>query len=343
MSLNLKPSTLYSQRILGIDPGSALCGWAVIETDGHDQKLVESGCVKTTSRDTTAERLKIIHNELSAIINKHQPTEGAVEELFFVKNIKTGIAVGQARGVILLTLAQSDIVITEYKPTTIKQALTGYGHASKQQVQQMVKCTLKAGEIIAQDDENDAVAVALCHCQHSRWHANPISGYAKVAKAPREISTPNTRENTKMARERGISGCEGAGKLVYPELSYRIVGALYDTFNQLGPGLQEKYYQSLLRQKLREKDINVKEQVKVEIEGLPIRLGRYYLDFVADDKVAIELKAGVRFKEQDINQIMSYLRQSGLQLGILARFGKEGVVIKRLLRGKTSHRHWSVN
>ncbi len=297
-------------KIIGIDPGSALCGWAIVESDGHDQKLVESGCVKTHNHDTTAKRLQILHDTISSIIKKHGPQEAAVEELFFVKNIKTGIAVGQARGAILLALSQNDVEISEYKPTVIKQALTGYGHADKKQVQDMVKCILKLKNVIAQDDENDAVAVALCHAQcRTSYNMHPNTP---------EIVPKKTPER------------EG---LLYADLSYEIVGALYDTFKQLGSGLPEKYYYAVVAKKLKERGLTYQQQLKVNINGLPVQLGRFYVDFVVEDKIVLELKTGNRFLKKDIDQIMNYLRQSKLELGILARFTQQGVITKRLLLG----------
>lgn len=154
-------------KILGIDPGSALCGWAVVEDDpGRQGRLVASGCIKTRQGESTAKRLQKLHDELEEVIKKYNPHEAAVEELFFVQNIKTGIVVGQARGVILLLLGQADLPVYEYKPTVIKQALSGYGRAGKKQVQDMVKLMLKLDKPISQDDEADAVAVAICHSQH---------------------------------------------------------------------------------------------------------------------------------------------------------------------------------
>ncbi len=154
-------------KIIGIDPGSALCGWAVIESEpGRQGRLIASGCIKTSPKETTAKRLEKLFDELTDIIKEHRPHEAAVEELFFVQNVKTGIVVGQARGAILLALAQADVPIFEYKPTVIKQALTSYGRAEKKQVQSMVKLMLKLDHEIKQDDEADAIAVALCHGQH---------------------------------------------------------------------------------------------------------------------------------------------------------------------------------
>ena len=157
-------------RIIGIDPGSALCGWAVVEKKNNgDYCLVDSGCIKTKTGSPTSKRLQTLFEELTVIIKKYQPAEAAVEELFFVQNVKTGIVVGQARGVVLLALEQANIAITEYKPTQIKISITGYGHADKKQMQSMVKSILGAHSFIKQDDEADAVAIALCHANQSTY------------------------------------------------------------------------------------------------------------------------------------------------------------------------------
>ena len=121
---------------------------------------------------------------------------------------------------------------------------------------------------------------------------------------------------------------------MYPELSYSIVGALFDTFKQLGPGLPERYYYSVVRENLKRKGLAYTEQQKINIAGLPVEDGRFYVDFIVDDKVVIELKVGSRFFRKDINQVMNYLRQTGLRLGIIARFAHNKVVAKRLLLGR---------
>jgi GxxExxY protein len=112
------------------------------------------------------------------------------------------------------------------------------------------------------------------------------------------------------------------------------VGALYDAFNKVGAGLPERYYYSLFKEQLNKREIKYREQVKVSIAGLPVKLGRFYLDFIIDGKIVVELKVGSRFYKQSVDQIMAYLRQSGLKLGILARFGNDGVSTKRFLLGQ---------
>ena len=149
--------------ILGIDPGLAIVGYGVIEYKGNKYKVIDYGCITTDADTNHPERLQIIYEELSLLIDKYNPDDVAMEELFFNKNVKTAIKVGQARGVILLTGARSDLKVVEYTPLQVKQAVVGYGRASKQQVQQMVKVLLNLETIPKPDDAADALAVAICH------------------------------------------------------------------------------------------------------------------------------------------------------------------------------------
>ena len=151
--------------IMGIDPGYALLGWGVIEQQGNTITSVDYGCIETTASMKHVDRLRHIHSELSILIKKLKPEEVAVEELFFAKNAKTAIKVGEARGVILLTVAQHNMHIAEYKPREVKQAITGYGGADKLQMQRMVKTLLRLNTIPTPDDTADALAVAITHAQ----------------------------------------------------------------------------------------------------------------------------------------------------------------------------------
>lgn len=150
-------------RILGIDPGTATVGWAVIESMGHEQQALAYGHISTPAGMPLARRLDEIVRDLREIIREHRPHEAALEELFFFKNQKTVIPVAQARGAILLTLYAFDLPIGEYTPLQVKQALTGYGRADKTQVQLMVKSIFRLATIPKPDDTADAVAIALCH------------------------------------------------------------------------------------------------------------------------------------------------------------------------------------
>ena len=150
-------------KILGIDPGTAIVGWAVIKEEKGCLKPVAYGYIETDKSKSTAVRLKKVAQELRGIIKKHKPEESAVEDIFFFKNVKTAIKVSQARGVILLTLEELKVKIFEYTPLQIKQALTGYGRAEKRQMQVMTKNILNLRSLPKPDDVADALASAVCH------------------------------------------------------------------------------------------------------------------------------------------------------------------------------------
>lgn len=149
--------------ILGIDPGIAIVGYGVLETIGNKYKLLEYGSIQTTPAYSTDERLEIIYDELIELIKEYQPEEVAFEKLFHEKNTKTFINVAQARGAEILACKASGLRIYEYTPLQIKQALTGYGRASKKQMQEGVKRILNLSEIPKPDDAADALAIAICH------------------------------------------------------------------------------------------------------------------------------------------------------------------------------------
>ena len=154
--------------VIGLDPGSAITGYGIIEeVADRSLKVIDYGVIRTSPKMTTAERLKDLYEQLNQILALHRPVSGAVEKLYFQRNVTTAITVGQARGVLLLALAQADILVAEYNPMEIKQAVAGYGKADKQQMQQMVKMLLGLKEIPKPDDAADALAVAVCHI-HSR-------------------------------------------------------------------------------------------------------------------------------------------------------------------------------
>lgn len=150
--------------VLGIDPGIAITGWAVISEEKGKVKLLSSGAVTTSHRLSTSLRLLKLHKSLNVLIHNYHPDTCALESLFFNTNAKTALIVGQARGVIQLALAQSKIPIIEYTPLQVKMALTGYGRADKNQIQQMVKTILGLPKILTPDDIADAAAIALTHC-----------------------------------------------------------------------------------------------------------------------------------------------------------------------------------
>src|SRR4030042_6320466 len=144
-------------KILGIDPGTAIIGFGLIEKNKSNLRLIKYGCIKTSANLSTAERLNILHKELGLLLKKYKPDIVAVEDIFFFKNLKTAIKVSQARGVILLTIAKTKIPIYEYTPLQIKQAVACYGRAEKIQVQKMVKRLLNLKEIPKPDDASDAL------------------------------------------------------------------------------------------------------------------------------------------------------------------------------------------
>lgn len=147
---------------LGIDPGTATIGYGLVRehTDGSLQAIAY-GVITTPAGVPMWQRLRTIHEELTAVITRYQPDRAAVEELFFAKNVTTAITVAQGRGVILLALAQADLPIAEYKPNQIKQSISGYGAAKKPQMQEMTRMLLGLEEIPRPDDAADALAVAI--------------------------------------------------------------------------------------------------------------------------------------------------------------------------------------
>jgi crossover junction endodeoxyribonuclease RuvC len=155
-------------RIIGIDPGTATTGFGVIEHVRGRLKFVDAGVILTDKNLEMTKRLQILHEELTQIIRETKPEVASVEQLFFARNVTTAITVGQARGVILLTIAEANIPIVEYTPMQIKQAVTGYGGAKKDQIQQMVKTLLSLNAIPKPDDAADALAAAITHANQTR-------------------------------------------------------------------------------------------------------------------------------------------------------------------------------
>ena len=152
---------------LGIDPGTATLGWGLVEENGQGLREIAYGAIKTTPKQEISERLRILHEGLTKLIEKYKPECVAIEKLFFGANAKTAISVGQAMGVVILAAAENRVPIAEYTPLQVKIAATGWGRADKRQMQQMVKTLLGLSEIPKPDDAADALAVAICHL-HSR-------------------------------------------------------------------------------------------------------------------------------------------------------------------------------
>jgi crossover junction endodeoxyribonuclease RuvC len=156
--------------VLGLDPGTATTGYGVIcEHDDGYLETIAYGVITTKAKTPMPKRLAQIYDELTAIITEHQPDEIAIEELFFGKNVTTGITVAQARGVMLLVAAQNNIPITSYKPKVAKVAITGYGSADKFQMQEMMRQILGLEEIPRPDDAADGLAMAYAHLNSTRF------------------------------------------------------------------------------------------------------------------------------------------------------------------------------
>jgi crossover junction endodeoxyribonuclease RuvC len=152
--------------IIGIDPGTATTGFGIIQHHKKQLTCIEYGVITTPAKMIMGERLQLLNKELDKIIKKHEPEIAAVESLYFFKNLKTAIPVSQARGVILLTLSNKKIPIKEFTPLQAKSTVVGYGRASKEQVQKMIKHILKLENIPKPDDAADALAIAVCCANH---------------------------------------------------------------------------------------------------------------------------------------------------------------------------------
>ncbi len=154
-------------RILGIDPGSRITGFGIIERHRQQSVYVTSGCIRTQSK-LMPQRLQEIYTGLTQIIEQYQPTISAIEQVFVHRNVASALKLGQARGVAILACVQHNLTVHEYAPTQIKQAVVGNGHAEKIQVQQMVKILLSLSNT-PQVDAADGLAAALCHAHHSSF------------------------------------------------------------------------------------------------------------------------------------------------------------------------------
>ncbi len=149
--------------VLGVDPGTARMGYAVIRQDGGQVNLLTCGVIETASASPLEERLSALYSGILQIIDEFRPTELAIEELFFNRNVRSALSVGQARGVALLAAAHRQLRVFHYTPLEVKEAVTGFGRARKEQVQEMVRVLLGLSAIPEPDDAADAAALALCH------------------------------------------------------------------------------------------------------------------------------------------------------------------------------------
>lgn len=183
--------------VLGVDPGTAITGFGIVKAEGDRLELVDFGCIRTEAGAAMTHRLRDIHSSINHLIAKHNPDILAVEELFFNRNVTTAIAVGQARGVVLLSAALGGLEVLEFTPPQVKQAVTGYGRADKRQVQAMVKTILGLPEVPKPDDAADAVAIAICA---ANWRLRAALGVAVPAEL--NAATPKRRLGTRGVRRK---------------------------------------------------------------------------------------------------------------------------------------------
>jgi crossover junction endodeoxyribonuclease RuvC len=152
-------------KILGIDPGTVVMGWGVVEGEGTELALVDFGAITVPEKSPMGERLNRLYTELLKVVRKHQPDAVAVEQPFVAKNVRTALAIGHAQAIALLAAANQDIPVFEYTPAMVKQRVANYGASSKEQIQEMVRLQLGLAEVPQPNDAADALAVAICHAQ----------------------------------------------------------------------------------------------------------------------------------------------------------------------------------
>ena len=155
-------------KILGIDPGMAIVGYSIVDFDGNNINLLNSGSIQTEKGKSDASRLHEIFQDISQIIEKYNPDIASMEKLFYFKNQTTIMPVAEARGVILMALEKYGVKTYEYTPMEVKQVLTGFGRASKKEVEQMVKIALGRDDLPKLDDTIDSIAIAICHTRNCR-------------------------------------------------------------------------------------------------------------------------------------------------------------------------------
>lgn len=157
--------------ILGLDPGTAITGYGLVRDEDGRLTAAAYGAIVTPAEWALPQRLKHIYAELGQLIRRYAPQAGVVEQLYFSRNARTALAVGHARGVALLALAEGGVPIFEYTPLQVKQALSGYGRATKSQIQDLVRLILELDRAPQPDDAADALAIAICHAHSARWAA----------------------------------------------------------------------------------------------------------------------------------------------------------------------------
>ena len=181
-------------RVLGIDPGTAIVGYSIIDYENNKIQLIDYGCIYTNKEDSLSLRLEQVYLRVESLINLYKPDHMAIEELFFFKNQKTIISVAQARGVIILKAQLSGLDIYNYTPLQVKTGITGYGRPNKKQVQEMTKIILKLNEIPKPDDAADAIAIAINHI-------NTIRGVGALLNNPRGLVNKVSKLKMKQGNE----------------------------------------------------------------------------------------------------------------------------------------------
>ena len=164
------PDAKKMMRVLGIDCGSRVTGYGIIDSDGGECCMVRCGAIKTKSSDPLPNRLRSIHNAIVEIIRDLEPEAAAFESLFYATNVQSALKLGYVRGVSMFAAAEANLPVFEYSPLEVKSAVTGYGRAEKNQVQQMVRALLKLEASPEPYDASDALAVAICHVHTNRFH-----------------------------------------------------------------------------------------------------------------------------------------------------------------------------
>ncbi len=154
-------------RVLGIDPGTAVTGYGMVESEGDEARLIECGILKTVARSPIGERLCYLYNGLSKIISRYHPDAAAIEQPFVAKNVRSALAVGRAQAIAILAAANKGIPVYEYTPAQVKQRVADFGASSKEQIQEMVRLQLRLTETPQPSDAADALAVALCHLREA--------------------------------------------------------------------------------------------------------------------------------------------------------------------------------
>lgn len=187
-------------KIIGIDPGTAIVGYGIIEYKNNKYNVIDYGCIYTDKDLKMSKRIRQIYDELELILKLHKPDFMAVEELFYFKNNKTIISVGQARGVIVLCGEKNNIEVTGYTPLQVKMGITGYGKSDKKQVQEMVKRVLALDEIPKPDDAADALAIAVTHINSCLSSSRMAIGCAPSKKEGAQKKIKNSKMSAKEFR-----------------------------------------------------------------------------------------------------------------------------------------------